>query len=154
MNAPQRLELWARVIAEFQDSLYQLVGLILNDNAPYIEDLISEFQLWLGIDGDGNPVEPNYTPYTISVKTLMGQPTARVTLKDTGDFYVSITIRIMGDGFYFEATDDKAAKLVKKYGKEILKLTPENLSSVIWDYIYADLMSMLQFKLFDKDETI
>lgn len=154
MNAPQRLELWARVIAEFQDSLYQTVGLILNDNAPYIEDLISEFQLWLGVDGDGNPIEPDYTPYTISVKTLKGQPTARVTLKDTGDFYVSITIRIMSDGFYFEATDDKAAKLVKKYGKEILKLTPENLSSVIWDYIYADLMSMLQFKLFDKDETI
>ena len=154
MSAIQKLTLWSQVITEFSNNINQVVGLILNDNAPYIEDLITEFQLWSGTDGDGNPITPAYTPYTVSIKTLKGQPSARVTLKDSGDFYLSVTIKIEGDGFYFESDDPKADDLIGKYGKATLKLNQENLQSVIWDYIYADIMSQLKFNLFGENETI
>ena len=53
-----------------------------------------------------------YAPLTIEIKTMKGQPTDRVTLKDTGDFYESFFISADNEGFFIDATDWKRNELV------------------------------------------
>ena len=45
-----------------------------------------------GVDNENKAIEPAYTPTTVSIKKSKGQPTNRVTLKDTGDFYKATDI--------------------------------------------------------------
>lgn len=65
---------------------------IIWDNDAYIVDMNAEEQLFeqginrLGVDiMDYAP----YSPLTIAIKEEKGQPTNRVTLRDTGDFEAS-----------------------------------------------------------------
>lgn len=68
-----------------------------------------------------------YKPLTIQLKRAKGQPTDRVTLKDTGDFHASIYVSFDNTKMTVLADDPKTAKLVRKYGFEILGLTEQNL---------------------------
>lgn len=82
-----------------------------------------------------------YKPLTIQIKRSKGQPTDRVTLKDTGDFHASIYLSFDATKMTVLADDPKTAKLVRKYGYEILGLTEQNL---------IDLQSKIYPKLLDK----
>lgn len=63
----------------------------------------------------GEFISPEYTKYTVDIKKQKGQPSDRVTLKDTGDFYESIYVRANADSFYTGATDEKTNDLQAKY---------------------------------------
>lgn len=115
---------------------------IIWDNDAYIIDLNAENQLYeqgvnnLGVDiSDYMP----YSPLTIEIKEAKGQPTNRVTLRDEGDFEASFYLEVSDKQFEIKASDFKTEALIKKYGRQILGLTPENINRVIWDYIYPDL---------------
>ena len=82
-----------------------------------------------------------YSPITITIKQSKGQPTNRVTLKDEGDFYSSFYLDVNNEQFEIKATDEKTDALIKKYGKDILGLTDDNLKILIWEYIYPELLS-------------
>lgn len=82
-----------------------------------------------------------YTPLTISIKREKGQPTNRVTLRDEGDFQSSFYLEVGDNQFEIKASDWKTDSLIRKYGREILGLTDENISILIRDYIYPDLLS-------------
>jgi len=82
-----------------------------------------------------------YKPLTIQLKRAKGQPTDRVTLKDTGDFHASIYLSFDTTKMTVMADDPKTAKLVRKYGYEILGLTEQNL---------IDLQAKIYPKLLDK----
>lgn len=83
-------------------------------------------QLMTGIRGDGRKIEPPYTPFTQSIKREKGQPTDRVTLKDTGDFHESIFSDDDRFPVLFDFRDWKRNKLFEKYGEEISELTKES----------------------------
>ncbi len=98
-----------------------------------IVKLNTENQLFKGIRSDGTEITPPYTGYTISIKTEKNQPTDRVTLKDTGDFYESFVAYVDGskdiiitsnpikvDEFGF------TTNLIEKYGDKIEGLTEES----------------------------
>ena len=68
-----------------------------------------------------------YTPYTVRLKSEKGQPTDRVTLRDTGDFHRSFELIPEPTIFYISATDGKTPELVDKYGSDIFGLTPDNM---------------------------
>ena len=87
-------------------------------------------QLNQGIDSTGDRITPNYTDYTVQRKVEKGQPTDRVTLKDTGDFYESIFIEVFKNAFQIDATDEKTEGLKYKYGNEVLGLTQEHIKEV------------------------
>lgn len=116
---------------------------IIMDNEAYIVDLNAQDQLYEeGINRLGVSIM-DYAPYrplTIAIKEQKGQPTNRVTLRDTGDFESSFYLDVGDIQFEIKASDWKTESLIKKYGRQILGLTDENISSLIWDYIYPDLM--------------
>ena len=115
---------------------------VLTDNEEAICKLNSETQLYeRGIDATGVKIADYapYKPFTIEVKRAKGQPTDRVTLRDTGAFHKSFYLVVDTDKVTFYASDKKTAKLINKYGGEIFGLTPPNLDTLITDYIFPAL---------------
>lgn len=96
-----------------------------------IEDTASDYtraqrdQLFQGIRSDGEMIVPPYTPRTVSIKKRRGQPTDRVTLKDTSDFYRGILIDVRQDIFTVQSADEKNISLQQKYGVKIFGLSSD-----------------------------
>ena len=127
---------------------------IIWDNDAYIVDMNAEEQLFeqginrLGVDiMDYAP----YSPLTIAIKEEKGQPTNRVTLRDEGDFESSFYLEVGDKQFEIKASDFKTEDLIKKYGRQILGLTDENIAALIWQYIYPDLLTKAKAVLYGKE---
>jgi hypothetical protein len=99
---------------------------ILEDTSEAIADTQAE-QMFAGQRSDGTEILPDYTDFTIAIKQEKGQPTDRVTLRDTGSFQNKIAIAVKSDRFTISSADDKTGKLEKKYGKQIFGLNTQYL---------------------------
>ena len=134
-------------VRTYNQNIYAIAFDEVLTNADFIVELISEEQLFeQGIRGDEVSIADfaPYSPLTVQIKQAKGQPTDRVTLRDTGDFHGSFFIKVGSDHFEVKATDWKTEELVKQFGEEILEFTDENLNEVIWSYIYPALMLKLR----------
>ena len=84
-----------------------------------------------GVDSKGLSLGV-YAPFTIEAKRRKGQPTNRVTLRDTGDFHRTWTVTTKNGDIIIEADGDKSDKnLMDVYGEDIVGLTDENLQKII-----------------------
>lgn len=109
-----------------------------------IIDMVCE-QLYAGIDGYKNRIQPPYATRTVKKKQKKGQPTDRVTLRDTGDFYKSLHVAFDEDGFFVASSDQELADILrKKYGYPVLRLSNENLSILLREYIRPSLKEKLK----------
>ena len=131
----------------------KLIQQIILDNESYIVDMNAEVQLYeqginnLGVDiADHAP----YSPLTIEIKQSKGQPTNRVTLRDEGDFESSFFLEVGNTQFEIKASDWKTEELIHRYGRQILGLTDENISVLIWQYIYPDLSKAVKNSVYGK----
>jgi len=112
-----------------------------------IENLVKELQqsqLNEGKRGDNTEIAPEYTPFTKTLKRAKGQPTDRVTLKDRGDFWKSITTSPTDRFVEIYATDKKTDELLAKYGEEILGLNENNITILqdkFKDYIITKILN-------------
>ena len=88
-----------------------------------------------------------YTTRTMQIKQRKGQPYDRVTLRDTGEFYSSLHVEFDDDGFYVTSTDDKAKYLLARYGKTIFRLTNQNFTELLRNYIRPELQQKLKEKI-------
>jgi len=110
---------------------YAISGLdyeIENNIIPQAEDDIIEMQmnrLWEGVLVDGSSL-PDYTPYTKRIKEQKGQPTDRMTLRDTGAFYNQIFAKVNNSEVIIDSRDEKSEELKDRYGEQIFGLTDEN----------------------------
>lgn len=117
-------------------------------NRAKFQDLIirlnTEDQLFdKGIDSVGKSLG-TYAEFTIKQKKAKGQPTAHVTLKDTGDFYGTWTVTVRNGTIFIEADGDKDDKnLMDVYGEEIVGLLESNLQILI-DEIEIDTVEMVE----------
>ncbi len=83
------------------------------------------------LDSLGGP----YSPFTVSEKRRKGQPTNRVTLKDTGDFYLTFEVIPLRGGFIIEADTIKDGdNLEDRYGNEIVGLDAQNVGIILEFY--------------------
>lgn len=117
---------------------------IIKENEVWICEMNTEDQLYeRGVNRVGVDIMDYmpYTPKTIEIKEIKGQPTNRVTLRDTGDFHRSFEVVTDSDKFTIIAKDYKTDGLVRKYGRQILGLTDENAQELVTAYIYPDLLS-------------
>ena len=132
-------------VVEFNNKLTSglLIQNIIYENEAYIVEMNSEDQLYdQGINNLGVSIMDykQYTPRTIAIKEMKGQPTNRVTLRDEGDFEESFYLEVNNTQFEIRASDFKTEDLIKKYGRQILGLTDENIKELIWVYIFPDLL--------------
>lgn len=131
----------------FKDSLPTMLEDIVRDKEDVIVSAIANAQLYRrGINGQGKKIM-DYAPYaasTIKKKRKKGQPTTRVTLKDTGVFHESMYVVFDSEGFYITSDDEKTKYLIKKYGKEIFRLTDENFNRILRSHIRKELVKRLK----------
>ena len=134
-------------LRRFKDSLPELLEDIIMDKEDVIVSAIANDQLYRrGINGKGEKIM-DYMPYTattVKIKKRKGQPTTRVTLRDTGDFHKSMFVVFDSDGFYITASDDKTQSLIEKYGSEIFRLTDKNFNRIIRSHIRKELVKRLK----------
>lgn len=98
---------------------------------PTIERLNTDEQMYSqGERADGTAISPPYTAFTKGIKMMQGQPTNRVTLRDTGDFHKSVSVQWRATEFLMVASDPKTSDLVRKYGRLILGLSPDSLAQL------------------------
>jgi hypothetical protein len=121
-------------LTDYRDRIAEIIQEELMNNEDFILTMNADDQLYdEGINRVGVSIE-DYAPYTmrtLAIKTEKGQPTDRVTLRDTGAFEQSFFIEFRADEFEIKASDFKAEKLVVKYGKQIMGLTDENVQRLI-----------------------
>lgn len=142
-------------VADFNGALTsgRLIQNIIWENETYIVDMNAEEQLFeQGINRLGVEISDYapYSPVTIQIKEAKGQPTNRVTLRDEGDFESSFFLEVGDKQFEIKASDFKTEDLIKKYGRQILGLTDENIAILIWQYIYPDLMNEAKKQIYGK----
>ena len=116
-------------LTKIKKNLNRFIGESALRHSNIIEDSITEEQLFeKGIDGLGKRL-PSYSPVTVQLKKLKGQPFDRTTLRDTGEFHSSIKVKLQRDGIKIESDPIKEdTNLLEVYGEEILFLTEENLT--------------------------
>lgn len=88
---------------------------------------LNQQQLAAGLTSEGTPIVPFYKPVTIAVKVKRGQPTDRVTLHDSGDFYKGMFVK-NGE---VSSTDPVTEHLVKKYTLTIFGLSEASKSQLV-----------------------
>lgn len=142
-------------VEDFNENLSSGVLLqnIIIDNEAFIVNMNAEEQLFdQGVNSLGVSIEDYapYSPYTIEIKRQKGQPTNRVTLHDEGDFANSIFIDAGRDKFEIKAADSKTQSLIRKYGRQILGLTNENLKELIEKYILPEVIKESKKYLYGK----
>jgi len=121
-----------RALKKFQDNTDQIVLDSVRLHETEIVDFNTQDQLYdKGMTGEGKRVKPRYKPFTVKIKKAKGQPTTRVTLRDTGDFHDSFSIEYQNGQFEIVADDIKTAKLVAKYGPQIFGLNDNSMQKTI-----------------------
>ena len=121
----------------------------VEENESVILDLNANSQLFEeGITSRGIPIAnfAPYSPVTVEIKKMKGQPTNRVTLYDEGDFYESMFIVYVPDGFIIRASDWKTEALMVKYGGDILGLTEENIKYLAEEFIVPYVLNKLRYE--------
>lgn len=114
----------------------RMFNAILTDKG--LQDFIlnmNKEQLFAGENSLGVSLESiggGYSAFTIEVKKKKGQPTDRVTLKDTGEYYDSYTLDL-GSGFFTINSDPIKGdtNLETEWGDNLEGLQDENLQKLI-----------------------
>ncbi len=91
---------------------------------------LQEEQLYEGIDSNGSPItlEGNgYAKSTFEIKTRKGQPTDRVTWRDTGELYASLHAIVEDGTFTFESDSEqeKYDTMIKRSGEDVIGLNED-----------------------------
>lgn len=123
------------------------------DLQDYIIFLNTEEQLYKGKDATNKDLEDiggGYSAFTIAYKQTVGQPTDRVTLKDTGVFYKSFEVevetdKLIIDAYYLKEGED----LRERWGENLAGLTSESKAKLIEKLLPKLRLFILEFLLSD-----
>lgn len=112
-----------------------------------MKDFIVNKQLFReGIDGQGERL-PGYKRTTIRLKIAKGDPVDRTTLRDDGDFYASIQIDAFDDRFEVTSDVPYDKYILKRYGRDVLKLTEENIQEFVETYFVPNYKNYVNNKI-------
>lgn len=134
----------------FKEALPFLLGDIIKNKEDIIIAAIANDQLFRrGITGRGVKIMDfaPYKPSTIKAKKRKGQPTTRVTLRDTRAFHNAMHVVFDEEGFYITSSDTKTEALKAKYGDDIFRLTDENFNRILRTHIRRELVKRLKIAI-------
>jgi len=122
-------------LTRYQNRIPILIRDAAHENEAIIIDYVIEDQLFeRGVDGNEQTLG-EYSPITVSIKQIKGQPTDRITLRDSEDWGRS-TYLFIGPGMMeVRTTDDKTGEIFFKYGEEVLKVTDDNIQDFVDEYL-------------------
>jgi hypothetical protein len=146
-------------IRKMADNAKQLTSEVLLEVAFNTSDLDSliihlntEKQLFEGVNSlniELSTIGGGYSPTTIRIKESKGQPTDKVTLKDTSDFYKSFEVSISQGDLIIEADTIKAGQdLQERWGDDLLGLTEASKDELI-EFLIPILQEIIIEKLFE-----
>ncbi len=111
-------------------------------------------QLQGGVDALGQTIVTiggsPYRPQTVLIKRKKGQPTNRVTLKDTGEFYETFSVVILKEGYEITANFEKDnGSILDNFNSnyDFLGLEPEFLAEFAIEIILPGLELALKKQL-------
>ncbi len=96
-------------------------------------------QMMKGKTSADAPILPPYSPVTVAYKRAAGQPSDRVTLRDSGMFQQGFYLEGSSFPISIRSMDSKEGKLVEKYGDEIFGLNQTNLEEVRKDIVLPEI---------------
>lgn len=105
-------------LLEIRNNPTDFVKEVIQDNS----DMIIQFNIDTLMSGEyieGGDVTPPYSPFTVRLKKLKGQPHKYVTWKDTGKLHKNIKINYNKNSFKIVSTVKYFSKLTKKYGERL-----------------------------------
>ena len=118
-----------------------------SDTQEFLIKVLQDQLFETGADGNGDSLG-KYSFLTVQIKKTKGQPTDRITLVDTGDFYESYFIDAFKGGFIIDANGEKDdTNLFEKYGDDILKPDEETLEEIS-DFYKIKLYEYLEKNIF------
>lgn len=126
----------------------------VEENETVILDLVRIEQLYnSGVNGRGVSIASYapYTRYTVQVKADKMQPTDRVTLCDTTNFYREMEIVFTEKGFYIESSASYTPDILEKYGREVLRLTNEHFNLIVVPLLRIHVFMYLYKMLYTDD---
>jgi hypothetical protein len=139
----------------FQFDLVKLMDDVIRD--ARVQDEIIEYnheQLQGGEDALGQTIftigGSPYRPFTVKIKRAKGQPTNRVTLYDTGEFYETFSVRILKDGYEITANFKKGSDDIRDNFSsqfDFLGLTDESLAEFVYEVFIPRFTKTLRAKL-------
>jgi len=102
----------------------------LEEMEQYLIQLNKE-QLGEGLDSEGRSLG-QYTDATLAIKQQKGRPAKgyNITLFDTGDFYKSFLVSVIGNSLIMESKDWKESELISSFGQNIFGLTIDKKEEV------------------------
>ena len=131
----------------FKEIIPQALEEIIRSKEDVIISAIADDQLYRrGVNGRDEKIM-DYAPYTattVRIKQRKGQPTTRVTLRDTGSFHQSMYVVYDSEGFYITSSDQKTEELKAKYGAGIFRLTNKNFNRILKVHIRRGLAKKLK----------
>lgn len=105
-------------------------------------------QLYSGKLNDGSEITPEYAESTKKRKRKEGQPSDRVTTRDTGAYHEGFTVKPKSDVLEIGSDVRYEQYLDKRYGKKLYGLTPDNSEQ----YSFGPFWSVLKGKLEEKTQ--
>lgn len=105
-----------RRVSNFQQSQSKIMNDCITDSSETILDANRD-QMFEGMDKNGKEIIPEYKPMTIDIKKEKGQPTDRVTLKDTGEWHRSLFMKVEGGKVFIDSQHELTDELLAKYDR-------------------------------------
>lgn len=135
-------------LRQLRESFDEMTKKAFEENKKLIIKYNAEEQMYkLGQDSKKNLIRPAYQKTTIRLKKAKGQPTNRVTLRDTGKFHK--TLKVIPYDTYVEIRSDLeySKYLIGKYGSDILGIQNELLKDFIKLYVLPKIEEEAKEKL-------
>lgn len=133
-------------LSTFQDNIERYMEDITKSIEEQIVDINVE-QQYSGLRSDGESIRPPYAESTKRRKKRKGQPTDRVTLRDTGQYHASFAMSYEPDSFSIYAQDFKAKYLVHRYTTKIYGIQDEYLKALAEEIYQPRLVERLRKQL-------
>lgn len=121
-------------LKEFEVNVDKYVRTFIEKDKNYILGRLKRRLYNYGLDGSNSPIG-EYAESTKKSKESKGQQSKFVTLRDTGAWYRSIDINLLGSEIYITADPQLTAELMEKYSSRILGLTPEDEEWVVTEIL-------------------
>jgi hypothetical protein len=129
-----------RVLGKLKASINKGIQTSIQKNEQVLITQQTEGQFDKGQDSNGMQFVPSYAMSTKVIKKSKGQPTDRVTLKDTGDLYSNITITANTTNAMIEANTEYFKYLVTHYSNNsILGIQADAMEEFLLEFTLPEI---------------